>query len=214
MVTRESVSCNGSCLTRSFSTCSCLISQAKQTGKNLWECQGLSLPPSLSNLQLPKITSLSDLINEIRLREDPRWKFSPDLHRPRWNLWPFQACPACSCRRSTSPPGGRESKQKAGPSSAWTSVKPLFLHKHAPLYLLQCGNSSPALGEGLGPERPIKADTHGKPAERASGEARGAHRAFGGPFTIRIQRTLSWKHSETEVPWSAEVLMMLCKGGI
>lgn len=113
-------------------------------------------------------------------------------------------------------PAGRKGKQTESRalSSAWTSVKPLFLHKHAPLYLLQCGNSSPALGEGLGPERPIKADTHGKPAERASGEARGAHRAFGGRFTIRIQRTLSWKHSETEVPWSAEVLMMLCKGGI
>lgn len=33
---------------------------------------------ALQRLLLPKITSLSDLISQIRLREDPRWKRSLD----------------------------------------------------------------------------------------------------------------------------------------
>jgi hypothetical protein len=46
-------------------------------------------------LQLPKITSLSDLISKIRLSEDPRWKYRPDkeLWRALSLLQPLQRVP-------------------------------------------------------------------------------------------------------------------------
>lgn len=45
--------------------------------------------PSQQQLQLPKITSLSDLISKIRLSKDPRWKHNCDKEQQR--LCPFSS---------------------------------------------------------------------------------------------------------------------------